>query len=191
MRSIPTVRQFGGCLVGVFHNEKMNKNPLGQCTETTIKQTHTNTTNNAIQHTRTRVRSVGARARAMTQCTPGKRDPSSSHKLRATHSLRNISSGFEPGGLEVRWRRCCGCSCSCCGGAKCCARLSGQQGGFDIIGNRGNPPPQAVVKARRSRAAVVTLFLLRGSAVANMLSLTVCFWIRCVCLFCFLIFVCV
>jgi len=39
-----------------------------------------------------------------TQCTPGNRDPSSSHRLRAMHSLRNKCRGFEPGGLEAKVR---------------------------------------------------------------------------------------
>jgi hypothetical protein len=47
----------------------------------------------------------GAMAKANTQCTPGNRDPSSSHKFRAIDSLRNTSSGFRPGGFDVKDRR--------------------------------------------------------------------------------------
>ena len=48
--------------------------------------------------------SFGVMASEKTQCTPGKREPSSSHKFRAMHSFRSISSGFDPGALDVRVR---------------------------------------------------------------------------------------
>ena len=49
--------------------------------------------------------SLGVIASEKTQCTPGKREPSSSHKFRAMHSFRSISSGLEPGALDVRVRK--------------------------------------------------------------------------------------
>lgn len=53
---------------------------------------------------RTMDKSGGVMARENTQWTPGNRDPSSSHKLRAMHSLRSISSGLDPGGLDAKAR---------------------------------------------------------------------------------------